>query len=341
MMLHFQQESFPPQSAAIPAQRPVFSNHAMAGYDQINSIRSIRSSHRPHGARIADLPGQFFIRRGLPVRNISQRVPDGDLKRRSTQHRLNRKCRESSLEIRVQLVFQTLQNRVHPRHHGQFESRTHVRVEFLQTTAVGIIEKTNALIARGGQQRSKRRFEKCDPQAFSRARLAGRRAECFHKRIAKSAVRIVAGIEDDIVQLLAFSDLRKCPRQTHSPAPTREGHSIIPLKPAPGLFRCDAHRAQLRGLQSQARFGFDLRHQVSRPLRRFASSRLGPAAFARAIARTNRFANSSKIDHMFRLRPGWARRPAKDAGCGDAEKKQPIKRRIARFAGLLHFGGGE
>src|SRR6185312_5945658 len=71
-----QQLLFDRQSATVPGEFAIRSDHAVTRDDDRNRIRSVRQPYRAARVRIADSPRQFPVRNRLAIRNFEQFVPD-------------------------------------------------------------------------------------------------------------------------------------------------------------------------------------------------------------------------------------------------------------------------
>ena len=77
--LLIQQGPLPLDLPAVPAQLPVIPHHPVTGDGEGHRIRSASPSHRPAGRRLPDLPRDFTVGFGLPVRNRLQVLPNSPL----------------------------------------------------------------------------------------------------------------------------------------------------------------------------------------------------------------------------------------------------------------------
>src|SRR5438445_7983211 len=110
-----EQPPFAIEPAAVAGQRPVRSDHTVAGDDDRDGIRAVGQPDRARAAYRSDPPGNGSIRGGFTGRNGGERRPDATLERRTAQIEGEPvDVRARAAEVEAEPVARAIDDRVRP-----------------------------------------------------------------------------------------------------------------------------------------------------------------------------------------------------------------------------------
>src|SRR5688572_24919179 len=203
--------------------------------------------------------------------------------------------------------------------------------------AIGELEQADAAVGGAGDHRSQGRIEPGEANAASFPGAPRRQAERLLERLAKAAVRLVAGLEHGIVQRSTMPDPLECLGQPARPAIGLERESVARREITAHARRFHAHRAQITLTDAGVGAPLHVLEQAIDPRwRRVSLER--PAAEAWTVAGEQRVLRNREELDVLRLRLSRrARWPAEDAGGADAKIEDAVVRRVGSLIGTFHL----
>src|SRR5437016_374721 len=219
-----------PQTTAVPTERAIGANHALARDDDANHVRSIRATNCATRIFIAQALCHPRIRTRFANRDRLQNFPRAQLEGGSHRSERNFKLQLLARKVTAQLGTDYFKIPMFPGHDICAQLFSQNRQLAFCCAPVDEFEQPQALVVGDRAHRSEWRIDSLRKEWCVRLGVCWRFAKDLRERVAKTALRFKATPVSRLIHAIALSNLAQSKTHSARAMIRLKCHSIMTLK---------------------------------------------------------------------------------------------------------------